>query len=57
LRLAANGYVVYTDEFETVGPADARELRGLQYEAFVEYARSRDELAVEPDGRIEYVDG
>ena len=57
LRLAANGYVVYTDEFETVGPADARELRGLQYEAFVEYARSRDELVVEPDGRIEYVDG
>ncbi|WP_436927794.1 bifunctional metallophosphatase/5'-nucleotidase [Halosimplex amylolyticum] len=57
LRLAVNGYVVYTDEFETVGPEDVRELHGLQYRAFVEYARGVDDLTVEPDGRIEYVDG
>ncbi|WP_415379798.1 bifunctional metallophosphatase/5'-nucleotidase [Halosimplex sp. TS25] len=57
LRLATNGYVVYTDEFETVGPEDVREFHGLQYRAFVEYARGVDDLTVEPDGRIEYVDG
>lgn len=56
LRLAINGYVVYTDEFETVGPADVRELHGLQYDAFVDYARSVDEFDVGLDGRIEYVD-
>ena len=53
-RLATNGYVVYTDEFETVGPADARELHGLQYEAFVAYARGAD-LDPGVDGRIRVV--
>ncbi|WP_436911004.1 bifunctional metallophosphatase/5'-nucleotidase [Halosimplex marinum] len=57
LRLAVNGYVVYTDEFATVGPADARELHGLQYRAFEAYAREADDLSVGTDGRIEYVDG
>ena len=56
LRLATNGYVVYTDEFETMRPADARELHGLQYDAFVAYARGVDEFAPGPDGRIGYVD-
>jgi len=56
LRLATNGYVVYTDEFETVGPADARELHGLQHDAFVAYARGVDEFAPGLDGRVEYVD-
>ena len=56
LRLAVNGYVVNTDEFETVGPSDVRELHGLQYDAFVEYARSVDEFDPGLDGRIEYVD-
>jgi len=55
LRLATNGYVVYTDEFEAVGPADARELHGLQYDAFVAYARGADEFAPGLDGRIETV--
>ncbi|WP_123535897.1 bifunctional metallophosphatase/5'-nucleotidase [Halosimplex salinum] len=53
LRLATNGYVVYTDEFQTLGPADARELHGLQYRAFVDYARGVSDLSVELDGRIE----
>ena len=54
-RLATNGYVVYTDEFETVGPADARELHGLQYEAFVAYGRETG-LDPEIDDRVESVD-
>ncbi|WP_135365760.1 bifunctional metallophosphatase/5'-nucleotidase [Halosimplex halophilum] len=57
LRLAVNGYVVYADEFATVGPADARELHGLQYRAFEAYAREADDLSVGTDGRIEYADG
>jgi len=54
-RLATNGYVVYTDEFDTVGPADARELHGLYYDAIVAYARVQ---GVDPalDGRIARVD-
>ena len=54
-RLATNGYVVYASEFETVGPADARELHGLYYDAIVEYVRET-ELDVALDGRIRYVD-
>jgi 2',3'-cyclic-nucleotide 2'-phosphodiesterase (5'-nucleotidase family) len=54
-RLVTNGYVVYTDEFETVGPADARELHGLYYEAIVTDAR-RGNFDPALDGRLPRAD-
>jgi 2',3'-cyclic-nucleotide 2'-phosphodiesterase (5'-nucleotidase family) len=50
-RLVTNGYVVYTEEFETVGPADVRELHGSYYDAIVADARAG---ALDPalDGRL-----
>jgi len=50
-RLATNGYVVYTEEFETVGPADVRELHGLYYDAIVTDARAGN-LDPALDGRL-----
>jgi 2',3'-cyclic-nucleotide 2'-phosphodiesterase (5'-nucleotidase family) len=53
-RLATNGYVVYSDEFETLDVGDARELHGMQYEAFIAYARTVD-LELGLDGRFDVV--